>query len=352
VGSLSTFRLGVFILLAASSSGCATFHYLLQAGKGQLELLNKAKPISEVVQDERTPPRVRRLLGEIASVKKFGEANGIKPTSNYTEYVKIDRQAAVWVVSASQPLKFVSKEWRFPIVGAFPYLGWFDLDGAKGLAEDLKKEGLDVDLRGARAFSTIGYFRDAVVSTMIPDGDEAMGYLVNVVLHESVHATIYISGQAYFNESIASFVADHLTVDYLEKARGKQAPELLSYVKSEEDGREYEKKMHAAYEELAAIYASKQPDPEKLAEKQKILAKLQEVVHARREINNATLIQYKTYNTGTKEFDTVLSSCGGSWSKFLGTLLRLKPESFTRSQQDDIGGILNKVAAEGCSQKS
>jgi predicted aminopeptidase len=315
-----------------------------------MELLNKAKPIPEVVQDERTPARVRRMLGEIPEVKKFGEAHGIKPTQNYTEYVKIDRSAASYVVSACKPLKFESKEWHFPIVGDFPYLGWFDLDGAKGMAADLKAEGWDVDLRGARAFSTLGWFRDAIVSTMISEGDDALGYLVNVVLHESVHATIYIKGQAYFNESIASFVADHLTVDYLTKTRGKDSPELASYQKSEVYGQEYEKKMREAYEALAALYASKKTDTEKLAEKAAILKKLMEDVQAKRDINNATLIQFKTYATGTKEFEDVLASCGGDWSKFLKTLLRLTPESFQHSQQEDLGSVLKKVASEGCPQ--
>jgi predicted aminopeptidase len=351
VASRSTFSVALLLALALSSSGCGTVSYLFQAGKGQMQLLNRAKPIDEVLKDERTPPRVKRLLAEIPKVKEFGEANGIKPTKNYTEYVKLDRSNAVYVVSACQKLRFESRSWHFPIVGDFPYLGWFDLDGAKGFAEELKKEDLDVDLRGARAFSTLGWFRDAVLSTMIPEGDEALGYLVNVVLHESVHATIYISGQAYFNESIASFVADRLTVEYLAKTRGKDSPELTTYVQSEKSGLESEKKLHAAYEELATLYASKKPDSEKLAEKQKILAKLSEDVHARREINNATLIQYKTYATATKEFENVLVSCGGDWRKFLGTLLRLTPQSFARPQQDDIGGLLNRVAAEGCPQK-
>jgi predicted aminopeptidase len=325
--------------------------YLFQAGKGQLALLNRARPIPEVLKDERTPPRVRRLLAEIPDVKAFGEKNGLKPTHNYTEYVKLDRPAAVWVVSACRALKFESREWHFPIVGDFPYLGWFDLDGAKEFAHELKAEGWDVDLRGARAFSTLGWFRDAVVSTMIPEGDEALGYLVNVVLHESVHATIYISGQAYFNESIASFVADRLTVTYLEQTRGAKARELVSYEKSEADNLEYDKKLHAAYEHLAGVYSSQEPDDQKRTEKEKTLSALKQELHWMRDLNNATLVQFKTYFTGTKEFENVLQSCGGDWGKFLGTLLRLTPESFSKSQQEDLAPVLNRVAAEGCPQK-
>src|SRR5205814_2292022 len=98
---------------------------------------------------------------------------------------------AVWVVSACEPLRFHSKEWGFLFVGSFPYLGWFDLENARRFRDELRAEGWDADLRGAAAYSTLGYFRDAVLSSMIPEGDEALGELVNVVLHESVHATLY-----------------------------------------------------------------------------------------------------------------------------------------------------------------
>ncbi|MBI2712508.1 MAG: aminopeptidase, partial [Bdellovibrio sp.] len=193
--SISKFRQSALILGVALSlfgSGCgAHVRYLAQASYGQFVLLNRARPIAEVLQDERTPLRVRNLLKEIDPVKSFGEAQGLRPTHNYTEYVKLDRDAAVWVVSACEKLKFESKEWNFPIAGAFPYLGWFDLQTAQEFAEELRKEGWDVDLRGAQAYSTLGWFRDSVLSTMIPPGEGALSSLVNVVLHESVHATLY-----------------------------------------------------------------------------------------------------------------------------------------------------------------
>ena len=340
---------GLLLLLSPMGlSGCATFGYLLQAGKGQMAMLNRAKPLQEVIGDEKTPPRIRQLLGEIPAMKSFGEANGIKPTRNYTEYVKLDRPAASWVVSACEPLRFKSKEWSFPIVGAFPYLGWFDLDGAKKHAEELKSEGWDVDLRGAGAFSTLGWFRDPVVSSMISQGDQALGDLANVILHESVHATLYIYGQAYFNESVASFVADRLTYDFLEKRVGKSAAEYRAYEESERKTELRQRRLHATYVELDRLYASNIPDSEKLSKKASVLAKVKEELGLSREINNATLVQYKTYATGGVEFEGVLKTCGGDWKRFLGTLLKLKESDFSKTQQEDLKPLLDGVAARGC----
>jgi predicted aminopeptidase len=321
-------------------------HYLMQAAHGQVALLNRAQPISEVLKDERTPPRVKNLLKEIEPIKSFGEARGLRPTQNYTEYVKLDRDAAVWVVSACESLRFKGKEWRFPVVGAFPYLGWFDKKDALNFAAELRKEGWDVDLRGARAYSTLGWFRDSVLSTMIPDGKgskTAFGSLVNVVLHESVHASLYIKDQSYFNESLASFMADKMTLEYLEMRLGPTSDERSAYLESEAYSERAEKRLRQSYRLLDELYASQKSDSEKLIEKEKVLRSLQLDLQFSRSINNATLLQYRTYSTGQEEFEKIYIASRRSWPKFLALLRKLRQDSFTRSQQEDLAPILRSV---------
>jgi len=346
-----------FLLFTSSLfSSCGSLSYLLQASEGQWELFNRAKPIAEVLKDERTPPRIKNLLSQIPAVKKFGESQGLKPTPNYKDYVKLDRSAAVYVVSASEVLRFKSKTWSFPIVGSFPYLGWFDLKNAQEYAESLRKEGWDADVRGASAYSTLGWFRDAVLSTMIPDaptgpqavGDPALGELVNVVIHESVHATLYINGQSYFNESLASFVADHLTRVYLDQKVGANSPEKAAYVQGVTASEVALRKLHLGYEELEKLYQSSKPDTEKLELKAKILAKLKADLGYRRDLNNATLIQFKTYNTGQTEFDALIKACQGDWHYFMSSLATLKDSSFANPQQEDFGPVVMKLAENGC----
>jgi predicted aminopeptidase len=315
-----------------------------------MSLATHARPISEVLKDEKVSPRIRSLLSEIDSIKKFGEENGLKPTKNYTDYVKLNRGAAVYVVSASEPLRFKSVEWKFPIVGSFPYLGWFDLKNAKEFADELKMEGWDVDLRGASAYSTLGWFRDAVLSTMIPEGEEAIGELVNVVLHESVHATLYIKGQAYFNESVASFVADRLVYEYLNQSKGQNSPQAKAYLEAEQRSENIKRRLHQAYRKLSDLYASSKTPSEKLREKQVILAKLKEELKFKREINNATLIQYTTYDTGGKEFEELFNACGSSWRRFMELLSKkLDTHSFFRSQQEDLKPVLEPLIQAKCS---
>lgn len=332
------------VVIVLGLGGCSTARYLLQATEGQLALLNHAKPISEVLEDPRTPPRIKGLLREVAPVKKFGEERGIKPTPNYTEYVKLDRVAAVWVVSACEPLEFKSREWKFPIVGSFPYLGWFDLEGAKEYAKTMSDEGLDADVRGAAAYSTLGWFRDAILSTMLPEGEEALGELVDVVIHESVHATTYVSGQAYFNESLASFVAEKLTAQYL----AARPDALRAYVNGNAKGEGRRKRLHETYGQLKELYASSWSKGEKLAEKQRILDALKAELGTKREINNATLIQYKTYHTDAPEFERLWKACGGDPSRFMRSVGTLKAEVFPKGQQEDLAPVLGPLIQAGC----
>ncbi len=283
----------------------------------------------------------------MGEVKAFAEKAGIRPTKNYTEYVHLGRPAAVWVVSACESLRFHSKEWSFPVVGRFPYLGWFDLEKAKRLADELRQEGWDVDLRGARAFSTLGWFRDPLVSTMIPEGEEALGELVNVVIHESVHATLYISGQAFFNESLANYVAEKLTERYLLRDPSMRVEKEL-YDRSEATGKKAEKRFHEAYQELDQLYRSSQADELKRSEKARILESLQKELGWKRAITNATLIQFKTYNTDFKAFEALFVSCSGDWLRFWKKLHALNETSFDKSQQEELGSVLQKLKEGGC----
>lgn len=323
-------------------------HYLCQATEGQMELFNKARPIPEVLKDERTSPRVRALLAEVGLIKGYGESQGLRATPNYREYVQLDRPAVVWVVTASDPLRFKAKEWSFPLVGSFPYLGWFDLSDARSYALKLRRKGYDVDVRGAGAYSTLGWFRDPVLSTMIPPGQEALGDLVNVILHESTHATVYVNGQSYFDESLANFVADRMTPQYLKARHPDDKAALDAYLDSARDYDATEKALHEAYEKLDRLYSSSVTDEVKLQEKARYLEELRKRLHFHREINNATLIQYRTYSTGAKAFEALYEACGKDWRRFLGAVGTLRRKSFSESQQEDLGPVIQPLVREGC----
>ncbi len=343
------------VLLAAAallSQGCFSTGYLAQAARGELEILHAARPIPEVVAAHEVTPRIARLLLSVRAIKAYGQAQGLRPTRNYDRYADLHRAAAVWVVQACAPLAFDVRRWRFPVVGSIPYLGFFDEAGAMPYARSLsEKEGLDVDVRGASAYSTLGWFRDPILSTMIPGGDEALGELANVVLHESVHATLYVNDQSAFDESLASFVADRLTLPWLAGALGPEAPETKAWVAAQARYRARVERLRRAYVELDALYRSKSNDAEKRAGKARVLAAVREELHLARPLNNAALAGYRTYDTGAPAFERLLEACGGSWPRLLTTLRTLRESDFAHPQQEEFEDVVDRLTLRGCAEQ-
>jgi predicted aminopeptidase len=228
------------------------------------------------------------------------------------------------------------------LVGSFPFLGWFDRESALDFAAELKREGWDVDVRGASAYSTLGWFRDSILSTMLREGPEAMGELVHVVIHESVHATLYLKGQSHFNESLADFVADQLVSPYLRKQG--YADEDKAFSEGRVKFAKQRKRLHEAYDRLRAIYGSSRSSEENLAEKEREFASLKEELQIKRELSNASLVQFRTYDVGGAEFAALLGRCGGDWSRFWGALRALDSASFGASEQEAIGPVLDQIS--------
>ena len=279
-------------LLLLLAAGCLPVRYVTQAAAGQEDLNRRGISIHEVVEGGHLDKRTRELLAHVAPIKAFGERYGLKRTANYERYVWINRPAVVWVVSACHPLAFRPRAWKFPIVGSITYTGWFDRGEAKAYAEELARGGWDVDLRPSQAYSTLGWFDDPILSTMISEGEEALGDLADVVLHETLHATFYVPGQSTLNESVASFFGDELAAKYLDEARGPGSAEKASFVEMRARGQRRGQVMKSAYEQLAALYKSNGSRADKLAEKKRITDNLRATLHMKRAVTNATLIQY------------------------------------------------------------
>lgn len=277
-------------------------------------------------------------------IKAYASRGGLVPTNSYESFVDLERKYVVWVVSAAPPLSLEPKKWTFPIVGSVPYLGWFYEHLAHNQAEDLAAEGYDIDVRGSSAYSTLGWFDDPVLSSMIEDSVDADGELANVILHESVHATIYVPNQSEFNEGLATFVGDRLTLSYLTETFGAQSDELRAWIEGEEYGDKVKNRLHQAYKDLKVIYSSKDSDEAKLAKKKEYLRALRSELRFRRPITNATLAGYDTYHGGKEAFGKLLERCGGDLSLLMGAAKTTTEADFKEKQQPDLAPLVDKLA--------
>ncbi len=312
--------------------------YLAQAGYGQLELLARARPLDEVVNDPDTPLRTAVLLAEIPAIKDYGRSYGLRIKRNYNAYAGLGRPAAVWFVGAADPLAFKPRKWCFPIVGCFAGLGWFEEDEGVRHKQELERMGYDALVRPASAYSTGGWFPDPVLSTMLGGGDDAFPELANVILHESVHATVLVPDQPFFNESLASYVADALTDYWIEQRFGRGSPEELAWTLGQAVSIHRTARLLAAYRDLKALYESKQSREAKLAKKAAIIDDLVADLRMRRRPNNASLTEVRVYNGGAAPLIEAHRSCG-DLRLLIEASKTLTRKDFTKDLQEDLAPI-------------
>ncbi len=335
-------------IAATAGSGCLYTEYVAQAAHGQFELLGKSRPIDEVVNDPDTSTRVAMLLAEIPAIKDYGRSYGLKIRRNYERYSSLGRPAAVWFTAAADPLAFKPRKWCFPIVGCFAGLGWFDEDEAVKFKLDMEAKGYDAIVRPASAYSTGGWFPDPVLSTMLGGGDDALPELANVILHESVHATVLVNDQPFFNESLASYVADALTDYWITQRFGAGSPEDVAWTLGQALHLPRVARLLAAYKALKTVYDSDRPRDAKLAEKAKIIDELVVDLSLRKRPNNASLTEVRVYNGGAAPLLVAHRKCGDLRS-LVEAAKTLQRSDFGKPLQDDLTTIGN-LLGERCAR--
>ncbi|MFP6583557.1 MAG: aminopeptidase [Candidatus Hydrogenedentota bacterium] len=313
--------------------------FLSQAGAGQLKVQTSARPLSKVIADPETSTETTELLRQVPAIKAYAEKQGLNATKSYEKYVAVDGDAVVWVVTACPEFSLMPKTWKFPIVGSFSYLGWFKRERAESHAEKLRGEGWDVHVRGASAYSTLGWFKDPIFSTMLGRGELAEALLAETILHESLHATIYVKNQSYFNESLAQFVGETMAMEYLDENHGAadDYARWLELRKKRSEG------FARAFTELSDLYQLEVSDEEKRAEKERILTALQVDLKLPNPLNNAALSGARTYDSGLEAFEKLFDESERDWAAFLARLSGLRPDSFSRHQQAEFAVVLEDL---------
>jgi predicted aminopeptidase len=333
-------RPAALLLLATLvlGAGCMMPRYLGQAAHGQLDLMARARPIDAVIADPREPHNTRVLLAELDGIKRFGASHGLRIRRNYRHYVEARGVAAVWFVGAADPLSFTARSWCFPIAGCFTGVGWFDLDEALTHRDRLRRDGYDAFARPAAAYSTGGWFPDPVVSPMLGDGHGAFADLANVILHESVHASVLVPDQPFFNESFAEYVADRLTDRWVVERFGAGSDEEVAWLFGQAVRRARTSRMVATYRALDALYQRKGPAAATLAAKAAIIDRVVAELRLVQRPNNASLIEMQVYQAGGEVHAQAHAACGD-----LRTLVRaaatLRRGDFARRLEQDLAPI-------------
>jgi len=198
------------VVVAAIVSACASdpwseLRWFATQGMGQAELLVAGRDVDDVLADPATDARVKKRLRLVVAARTFAkDALGLAVTNQYETAVFLTGPAVVYVVSAARVTSLEPVTWSYPVLGELPYRGYFSLEEAEGEAARLADTGLDVDVRPVRTYSLLGILPDPIVSSMLFASDEAQ--LVETVIHELAHATVFAADQGAFNEGLATFI--------------------------------------------------------------------------------------------------------------------------------------------------
>ncbi|MBI4522075.1 MAG: aminopeptidase [Gemmatimonadetes bacterium] len=191
------------LLLVGLAAGCSPV-YVLKAGYHEARILAARRPIRAVIADPRTDVDTRGKLEVALAARAFARDSLVLDVNgSYSTFVQLDRDTLTLILSGAHQDRLEPVTWWFPIVGRVPYRGYFGLEEALSAEERLKQQGFDTYVRPAAAFSTLGWFADPLLSTLLRY--DAVG-LVETIIHELTHNTIYLAGYTDFNESLASFV--------------------------------------------------------------------------------------------------------------------------------------------------
>lgn len=283
---------GLLIITFATLISCTNYtRYLSGAATGQLTILAKSKPITKVLQNTNLPDSVRQKLKLIEEIRTFAFTTlGLNPTNNYSKLYDQQGQPLLWVVTASKEFALQPKLWWFPVVGNVSYKGYFKPDEADDEANRLAIDGYESRVREVNAWSTLGWFNDPVMSSML-DYNEAD--LAELLIHELSHSTIYVGSNVDLSESLANFIGMRGAMLYLASKYGDSSPQYLSYVNDVKDIDRFDRYMLRAATQLDSLYATFTPNQDKATKRTIKKAFIGQI------INNLDTVAFinKQYNT-------------------------------------------------------
>ena len=343
----------IFLISIFGLSACESVGFYSQVVKGHSQIMLNREPIDRVVKQESTDKEVKRKLLIIQRARQFAvDVLKLPDNGSYTQYVDTGKRYVVWNVVATLPYSTQPIEHCFPVAGCVSYRGYYKKAAAEAYAAKLKAQGHDVVVRGASAYSTLGWFSDPVLNTMLYRSD--LG-LAGLVFHELSHQEVYKAGDTAFNESFATTVelagieawakyqeANEQAIEAsggakqsegAKKAASINQQNLKLYKAAKKTNTEVVKLILEHRKKLDEVYRKIDPKQVKqLADaKQRGFAELRESYKKLRaagggspgydqwfagDINNASLVLFGDYHGWVTAFDVLHKQSAGDWSRF------------------------------------
>jgi predicted aminopeptidase len=350
--ALALLSLVVLPLLGA----CTTAAYYWQGVRGQFDLLERARPIPSVIASSDDPV-LKRKLEKVLAIRDYASLElGLPDNPSYRSYTDLARRYVLWNVFATPELSLEPRQWCFPIAGCVSYRGYFDENAARAEASALAATRDDVYVGGVPAYSTLGYFNDPMLSTVIryPDTEVA-----RLIFHELAHQVAYAKDDTVFNESFAVSVEEEGIARWLAT---QNDPALTAQFDTSQRYREgFRTLIDRTRIELVALYASSASVEEKRVAKAAAFAAMRASYGAMKKQwggfaaydgwfaqgpNNANLAAAGLYSQKVPEFHALLAADGGDLPRFYAHVKSLA--RLTKAERDSAlaAAAANRTASD------
>jgi predicted aminopeptidase len=306
-----------FLLILLFLSACSDISYLTSASINQIrilsartdikEALNSPNKLADIRPKDLTEKTFNKKLKLIILALKFARTQGLKTGGAYSSYADI-KEKPIWVLLACKKNTFKLHYWNYPIVGKVPYKGYFDLDTAREVAKDFLADNYDVSIRTASAFSTLGWFDDPILPSMIK-----LNYLelTNTIFHELLHRNFWLPSAVAFNETLASVIAHEINVNFYRELSKEVLDQKSSIFTKKEVLNLYKESLlsHQHYyktsRSIRAFYISRKQHSQQKIDKKSESPELTDILKGTSlnlKNNNAQIMQQKLYYTGSRLF--------------------------------------------------
>lgn len=355
---LSSLYIPLILTVSFFLVGCSPT-YVIRAAYEQGKILLARDSIQDIVRDEKVDPKLKEKLQLALDAREFATAMGLNVGGAFLDYVDVKKDVLTWVVVGAREDSFELYTYWFPIVGRVPYKGFFEREDAQAEKLYLESKGYEAFIRGAETFSTLGWFDDPLFSTTIR---RTPIHIVNTIIHESVHSTLWIKGSVSFNESLANFVATEATVEFFQNySDGVLLPESRQKLQEQAKrsaGYQYEfaSMVGELYTKLSDLYSRRElPFEQKLAQRNAIFSVIvprfkeqYPFMTALTEINNAEIVQYALYVKDLELFRKLYDRCGRSWEIFFDTIHKLSVSLDDGETKDPFSLLRQVVESSQC----
>ncbi len=233
--------------------------------KGQLTIMLNTRPVVDVLADPAYPDSLKRKIRLIGEIKRFAiDSLHLDPSGSYESFYDLKGKPLMWVLVGSETYRLVPWEYKVPILGAFPYKGYFDRDQLLHADTLLMHEGYDTQINEVAAFSTLGILNEPILSNMLRRSD---GSLAELIIHELTHGTLFIPDNLEYNENLADFVGDYGAQRFLASKHGRNSEPYRNYLARKEYGERYDEHILRGTQTLDSLYKTFKPQtPEVIKE--------------------------------------------------------------------------------------